>query len=881
MTCLDDDTVLGLVEGRIAPPLLVDLDVHLDSCATCRAVIAQVSRANVVERGRTIGRYVIGDLLGTGTMGRVYAAWEPELDRNVALKLLRDDSAPARARLLREAQSMAKLAHPNVVTVHEVGMNGDDVFVAMELVDGDNLRAWAGARSWRDKNAMLVEVARGLAAVHAAGVIHRDVKPDNIIVGRDGRARLGDFGLARSETTAREPAHNTLAVGSTAIAGTPAYMAPEVLQGDAADAASDQFSFGVTAYEILSGTRPFPGRTWAEIAMACATTSPAPLAGPRWLDATIRRCLAVDPARRFPTMAAVALELSSRPTPRRPVAWIAAAAIVASAATWFVVGRASNHGVGAAELATTWSPAIRERLASRWKASPDAPAALAELDTWSSTWIAERDAAVETPMSARDVCLEHRRTDFSALVANLDATVISQGSVDRVVDALGALGSPIECRTASSGADPVPIDQADRIRTLGNDIAAVRAAVALGDARRVVDRTRSLVDAAFVAGHAPTLAEALLVRAEALRAVDRFADASLAARDAIAAAERGHDDTTAARAWLARVALASDVRALDQADDLAVVAAAAIDRAAAPDRLVASLARIRGTIAFDRGDLARATELVTHARGLFFTDEHAIDIAATDSILGSIARTAGDLEAAESWHREALDIDRELRGPAHPDVARDLHNLAGVLRLRGDLVAAEASYRQALAIEVATARATEAGLTHNSLGLVAMARRDWVTARSELEAARDALGGHGDLALAEHNLGLVAAATGDHAAAIAHYKRAAEIYHATIGDDAASPIRLGLDRARSELAIGHRDLARELAIHARDAARRANITWIADDATALVTDLRVVVARPVVAVEPSRPPPPPVVTPPTPPTPQPKRDVGAYGSSHP
>ena len=887
MTCLDDDTVLGLVEGRLAPTLLVELDVHLDTCDTCRAVIAQVSRANVVERGRTIGRYVIGDLLGTGAMGRVYAAWEPELDRNVAIKLLRDDSAAARARLLREAQAMARLAHPNVVTVHEVGTNGDDgVFVAMELVDGDSLRAWAGSRSWRDKVAMLVEVARGLAAVHAAGVIHRDVKPDNIIVGRDGRARLGDFGLARSDATTTEPAGNTLAVGSTAIAGTPAYMAPELLRGDPASSASDQFSFGVTAYEILAGARPFPGRTWAEIATAIATTTPAALPGPRWIDATIRRCLAADPSRRFPSMQAVAVEMSTKLARRRPLAWIAAAAVVASAATWFVVGgtpKPIEHAVGASEIATTWSPAIHARFASRWHASPDAPAALAAVDTWTSTWIAERDEAIATPMAARDACLDHRRSDFAALVAGLDRS--AESSVDRVVDAVAAVGSPIECRTASGGTDPIPADRVDRIRALAGDIAAARAAIALGDARPVLDRTQALVVAAASAGHAPTLAEALLVRAEALRAVDRFADASVAARDAIAAAERGHDDAMAARAWLARVALTAELRALDQADDLAAVAAAAIDRAGAPDRLVAMLARIRGTVAFDRGDLARATAFVTDAGARFVAigGDHSIEIAATDSILGSIERTAGDLDAAERSHRAALALDRELRGPAHPDVGRDLHNLAGVLRLRGDLDAAEATYRQALAIEVAAARITEAGLTHNSLGLVAMARHDWATARSELEAARDALGGHGDLALAEHNLGLVAAAAGDHAAALAHYKRAGEIYHATIGDDAASPIRLVLDRARSELALGHRDSARELAIRARAAARRANITWIADDATALVTDLekRVVVAPPVVAVEPSRAAPPPVVvTPPQPPA-QPKRDVGAYGSSHP
>src|SRR5258705_406237 len=156
--CLDDETVLGLVEGRLAAARLAAADDHLDGCATCRDVVAQLARAatssRVLDRGGSLGRYVVGELLGEGAMGRVYSAWEPELDRRVAIKVLQDGAGArdARERLVREAQAMARLDHPNVVGVHEVGTTGDGVFVAMDLVDGDTLRAWAaaGGRPWRD-----------------------------------------------------------------------------------------------------------------------------------------------------------------------------------------------------------------------------------------------------------------------------------------------------------------------------------------------------------------------------------------------------------------------------------------------------------------------------------------------------------------------------------------------------------------------------------------------------------------------------------------------------------------------------------------------------------------------------------------------------------
>jgi tetratricopeptide (TPR) repeat protein len=941
VTCLDDDIVLGLVEGRLGAAILADVDVHLDTCPSCRDVVAQVARvsapSHVLERGHTVGRYVIGDLLGAGAMGRVYSAWEPELDRRVALKLLVEPGAGARARVIREAQAMAKLDHPNVVGVHEVGTSEDGVYVAMELVEGMTLRAWAGlvpgvarrsppppvpVRPWREVVPVLIEIARGLAAVHAAGVIHRDIKPENIIVGADGRARLGDFGLARSGastpgggasppdtsgpgTGATEP---SLALGTptSAIAGTPAYMAPELLRGRSADEASDQFSFGVLAYEVLGGKRPFGGTTWAALLQAIeAGNAPALRGVPAWLEAALQRCLEVAPAKRFESMAAIADHLASRSTRRRPTTWLvgaAAAAAIASGVTWVAVRRApvaASCEVGAAEIARVWTPQLRARLA------PLGATALASLDAWAAQWTDERDAACRAAITApppvtvaRDRCVDQRRAELAALLERLGRDP-SAALADRVVDALAVLPAAAECRAIAPGAaDPLPLDPAKAAvaRGVQDALPAVRAAVALGDARPVIAVATELVGRARDSGHAATLAEALIVDAEALRATSQLFEAQTAARDAVAAAERGHDDLLAARAWLVRLATAGDRRDLAVAEDTGAIAAGAVERAGSPPRLVATLLRQRGLIAYNRGLLDDARTLLTDARTRFveLSGADSLDVATTASALGSVARAAGDLDAAETWHRSAFAIDRSLRNAQHPDLARDLHNIAGVLRLRGKLDEAATTYHQALAIEEASRGATsvEAGLTHNSLGLVYMASKDWVHAREELTLARDILtaAGHGDRAFAHHNLGLVEAYVGDHRLALRHYERAAAAYHETIGDGAAPAIRLELDRGRAMLALNDSAGAQHVT-KAREAAAKLPIAWIVTEADALLAmgtggtkraenrpgAVEVSVEPPIRGIKVTQPAA--AETTPMPPPPQPKRDVGVYGST--
>jgi hypothetical protein len=333
--CLDDDTIAGLMEGRLAPEAMRAARAHVDGCDDCRALLAEVVRsiepsaggpARAGDEAERIGRYVVLDCIGSGAMGIVYTARDPDLGRRVALKLLRTDpsegaSAQQRARLLREAQATAKLSHPNVVTIYDVGIVGDEVFLAMELVDGGTLREWCREpRSWREVVDVMLRAGEGLEAAHAAGLVHRDFKPDNVLVGRDGRVRVTDFGLARAAMgpgaahgggEEREP-HADLAASITrtgAFVGTPAYTAPE--QGDRGetDARSDVFAFCVTFYEALHGARPFAGDTLQELSAAirAGEVRPGPRdAGvPRWLRRIVLRGLQPAPEDRPPSVRAV------------------------------------------------------------------------------------------------------------------------------------------------------------------------------------------------------------------------------------------------------------------------------------------------------------------------------------------------------------------------------------------------------------------------------------------------------------------------------------------------------------------------------------------------------------------------------------------------
>ncbi|HWB76126.1 MAG TPA: serine/threonine-protein kinase, partial [Nannocystaceae bacterium] len=228
-----------------------------------RALEQRLFRAGMPTR---LGRYELERLVGRGGMGSVYAAWDPQLERRVAIKLLAGPSnEDARARLQREAMALAFLSHPHVVAVYEVVAVAEEAFVVMELVDGEPLSRWLARHAHFDRARarevmeLLLQAGRGLAAAHRAGLVHRDVKPSNILVGSDGRVRVADFGLVRLSTP--QTPGDDVGASTNDLVGTPAYMSPEQIDGEVVDARSDQFSFCVTAFEAITGELPFAGAT--------------------------------------------------------------------------------------------------------------------------------------------------------------------------------------------------------------------------------------------------------------------------------------------------------------------------------------------------------------------------------------------------------------------------------------------------------------------------------------------------------------------------------------------------------------------------------------------------------------------------------------------
>ena len=776
MGCLDDNTVIEFLDGLLAADAAVAVELHLDGCSTCRSHVSGLAgmppvvtltgsaegtplaaphaapRAGtatgriLVEPGATIGRYVVLRLLGRGGMGVVCTAYDPELDRNVALKVHRPDARVVDRgdeRLRREAIAMARLNHPNVVTVFDVGAVGDQVFVAMELVDGTTLRRWRTGRSARAVLAACRQAGEGLAAAHAAGLVHRDVKPDNVLVARDGRVLLGDFGLALSEV---QP--------DGTRAGTPPYMAPEQRSGRA-DARSDQYSFCAMVHEALFDELPRdPGDRGDPV-----RGGPRP-GVTRALRRVLARGLSADPAARFPSLAPILDAL--RAAERRRRRWIAAGVIaaVAIAGTTVAVTRLAAPADarctgGDAIVGATWNAGARAQLGRAFAATglPYAPdAALqvgAALDRYARDWAgthrraceATWERGVQSPalLDARMRCLRVGLGRMTALVAALSATRDGR-TIQGALDAVGGLPEVAACETsdAVAAAYPAPArPERAEAATLAIDRALAQdAAGATGEALTAL---RAAGDAVAAAHHPPLSAEYTYWLGELLRGTGDYAGAATALREAAALAAAAHHDELLARVWTRLVAVVGyHQKRADAAAELVAVAEAAVARYDASAALRATLDNNIGLVDMQAGrydqaearfrtaaarEGVRANErdkalsnlavaqyrqgkvdeavasfgAVVAAREEVYGPRHPLTATAHDNlgvVLGSTARAA----EAEQHLVAALAIREAALGEGHPAVATSLVNLGTTLAERGDLVRAETYLRRALAL---------------------------------------------------------------------------------------------------------------------------------------------------------------------------------------
>jgi tetratricopeptide (TPR) repeat protein len=702
--CLDAESACEYVAGTLSPAARAAADEHLEGCAECRRLL----EALVITRSADLpapvnvpraGRYLLGERLGAGAMGVVYAARDPELARRVALKLLhpRGPLEELRARLLREAQTMARLSHPNVVTIYDVGVADDELYVAMELIEGTTLRAWLAERPrpWRVVLGLFLEAGRGLAAAHAAGIVHRDFKPENVLVRADGQAVVTDFGLARAENAVgiEPPADATLDLTrSGALVGTPAYMSAEQLRGARADARSDQFAFCVALFEGLAGNRPFAGASLAELAQN--VVSGRVLEPPRRVPAHLRRPLlrglSVDREARYPTMEALLADLGRDPW--RP--WRRAAAALGVAAALGAVGLAVHDRVasprcegGARALAGVWDDARRAGLEQRFAGMSRAyagaalGATLAGLDDYAAAWRAARrevclGAAPDAP--ARDACLDDRLRELGALVNALDA--VRPEELDKAAPAARGLTRLETCANARAVGVAEPFDPGVR-----QAVAAVRAQLVALRARWLLRGPRGLADpAALVVVQARALGFRPLV-AEAVYLDGNVADGDHAyplLEDAVLAAEAAGDDDVQVHALIDIVSNLAVRRVLPDAAEQALRHAnALVERLGNEPALRARLVSAVGQLRYIQGRYADALLHFQEAAGIYtrLAGPSSYEaLRARGQGVGPTLQRLGRYPEALAELSQTVTLATAALGPGHPLLAPLLRNLGDV-----------------------------------------------------------------------------------------------------------------------------------------------------------------------------------------------------------
>ncbi|MFK7989769.1 MAG: protein kinase [Sandaracinaceae bacterium] len=696
-----------------------------------------VSRHSSILPGSAIGSLIVLRVLGEGGMGVVYAAYDPKLDRQVAVKLLHQaeqaDPENAQARLMREAQAMAKLSHPNVLPVYEVGLHRDEVILVLELVRGPSLDQWLEKRrSWSDILTCLTGAGRGLAAAHAAGLVHRDFKPENVLVGEDGRPRVADFGIAglverKKEDPAdgawpeRESLLEAPLTRAGAVVGTPAYMAPEQLAGRALDGRVDQFAFCVVAWEALFGERPF-GNTVTEhfeglMGNAPLRATPKTSRVPRSVVSALRRGLRLDPEKRFGSMGALLEAL--QPTPRgRWVLPVAVAAFVAAGVGYGMASREAPDPCPAPSLEGTWDTAARAALRDAFSASelPFAPATLRAteraLDTYGAQWAEQhveacRDSEVrhvqsEALLDSRMRCLEDRRLGLAAV-----ARALSEADDALVRNAVGSvvrLPSPTSCQRTSDLAGTTPVPESPSVRArleaLRGRLAEVRAEFALGRFAAGLGRAVALESETRELGYEPLLAEVSYVTASFRYRVEGPIAAIPLLEQAMRSAGRAGMDDLLLRAAARRTGLigldpAHSEAALAQRPVLEAMMAWTHDaslRAEALNSIALSL-HIAGDVESSVEVQRRVVELrIEHA------GEGSIEVMWALGNLGSFLKDRGDLDAATATLERAVRIGETALGRQHPNLTIPLSGLGVALWMQGEYAAAEAPQRRAHAL---------------------------------------------------------------------------------------------------------------------------------------------------------------------------------------
>ena len=782
-----------------------------------------------LEASDRIGRFTVLRRLGEGGMGIVSLAYDEELDRKLALKVIRQgfcDQPEHRRRFIREAQSLARLSHPNVVTIYEVGEYLGRPYLAMEFVDGCDLRTWRrqAKRSTKEVLRVFLDAGRGLAAAHAAGLVHRDFKPANILVGVDGRARVLDFGISRAADNVVDLAHaattspegpqsgDTLTVVGT-LMGTPAYMSPEQLLGHPLDFRSDQYAFAVALYETLVGARPFAGKTPADrLREGFTFTCPPDTRLSRPLQRALQRALAEAPEQRFGAMDELLAAITADPWRR----WRRLGATLALAATTAGLG----YGLSGPEPCTgatlqltgVWDPDTRAAL--RTALHPEGSSAAGidrleeRLDDYTTQWASTH----------REACMAHHRGDSSAEAHDLRIGCLGQalqglgalvevlrtrgpGDLDSaLVDAnnLPELRACLDLSALSRGPPPPPPEIAAEVEALRGQLARAQLTVQRADAEAALATVRPIEHRARALAYRPLVASALHTLA---RLESDLADYKSAARDLEAAlwvTTSLDDPARTAQIMGSLIYLLGDRLDDDAAASRWRPHADALAERLGPDAPgTASLAWARGTTALHHG---RIDEAVAELRRSVAISEalHGPDHLNVATYLGNLAAALGTArqydEAKQAFERALVILERAY-GTDHIAVITALGNLANVHTMRHETPQALALSKDAL-LRARRSRGDDHPQVATLLQNLARVRRDAgqpALARSDLLRAREIqnhrLGPHRELSWTLSELVLVELELDELTAAHGHAAELIDVALAVFPADAPAVLR--------------------------------------------------------------------------------------------
>ncbi|MEM9459836.1 MAG: tetratricopeptide repeat-containing serine/threonine-protein kinase [Myxococcota bacterium] len=780
--------------------------------------------------GQSLGRYLVVEEIGSGGMGRVVRAYDPKLQREVALKELRPEVRDERAeqRLVAEAQAMARLSHPNVVAVHDVVQVGDGGYVlVMEYVPGPTLRAWANEqpRDWRAVVDRFIEAGRGLQAAHAAGLLHRDFKPSNVLVAADA-VKVTDFGLAkidgstdvvgpRSASDGLRTTSESLTVTGT-IMGTPRYMAPEQHRGCVLTAAADQYSLCVALWEMLTGKSPFSG----VLAVVKLQGPPTwPLSGsevPRRIIEALRRGLSPDPADRWPSMDALLVALAYDPARRRRrLLGLGAAMVVGTGLLWAGMvyqGGGDRPCTGASDqLQGIWDEARRRQVSDAIMETQLPYAANTServrqgLDTYARAWVDKHTEVCEATrvteeqseevMELRMDCLRKRKEALHAAVKLLLRA--DTQAVDKAVFVVTDLPGLARCddtivlRQQQQRVPPPEDPQvAQQVEGLREQLAELEVQHRAGQYARALERAEPVVQRAEALGYVPLLAEARLQRGRAHLGAGRYAEAEQDLTQAHALAfEHGHDqvvlDAAIELVYAVGYRQARHAEGLMWGRTFLPLARRIGDETLVADGLnhLGVVLRAQGKPEEAEQRFRRALQLREHALG---PDHPQVATAANN--LGNALHDQGLYEASEVMHRRALKIYENTLGMDHPDVSMSVDNLGATFLVEGRLEEAEQLFGRALAtaerslgtdhVRVATILGHLGAVLHGQ-GKHERAERRFRQALPVLERALGA--DHPEVAEGVYNLGYVLHVRQRHEQAELRYRRALLIWEQAFG----------------------------------------------------------------------------------------------------